>query len=409
MEIKKSFSILFKILCLLGLVYQVLQVSYYYFRFITTSRVAYEIHEIEFYQTMVVCPRTMDVLDRSEENVKKYGIAAQREGFKYPLEVLSTLTTRDMFHLTPKTDKLITDCALRLDSSLSDPWYAKDNCNDLFDVHKSISGERVCFSITPKYITNYSLGHVASYLTFQNIAYMISFKGNLLEKAAMIQLMSYTYPRHEYHAPLYTRIYSKFINNFQGDLSNMGIDLYGQSVAVEKLPPPFDTWCVRQFDRLECYEDCMLRQFVRIDRIPWSSFISEPTDLKIFTYLDVRNVTKKFIAESASDHCQKQCKLKNECNTTLTITSFLYHSSSNLFVDSMIPCGPHIQLTSVPYMTLIDFIVQIGSSFGIWLGVSMLACCPIHLISKKSNHKVVKRVPSIRKRVALHKKLQHCK
>jgi hypothetical protein len=388
MDLKRVLTIAFKVFCVFGLAAQLHEVCDSYFRFLTSSRMTYEVREMEYFQTIVICPRIMDIIDRTD--YQKSGILQDLQLNQIPK--LAGLTLKTIFKLTPKSDQVIQHCALR-DSKLmrmSDPAKEDSQCMELFSVSKSVSGERVCYFITPKYLKNYSVGDVSSYLTYQNIAYLVSFGGGPLERAVLGQFI--TYLRHENDEPLYSRMFSRFVNKFESNLSRTGVDLFGQSVEIERLPPPYDTQCLEGHDRQVCYENCLKEKFIQINRVPWSSFIRKPSHLKIFTYPDMRNITNKTFANAAIFECHSACKLRSECHTTFTVTTLTHHNSNDFYVTSMVPSGPHMHLTSLRYMTIIDFLVQVGSCFGIWLGLSINTLDPTKLMKppEKASPQVIR-------------------
>ena len=63
MNFKRISSVVFSLICLSGFLIQVQQVSELYFRFGTTSKTVFQIREVGYYQTMMYCPRSIDLLN----------------------------------------------------------------------------------------------------------------------------------------------------------------------------------------------------------------------------------------------------------------------------------------------------------------------------------------------------------
>lgn len=66
-ESSKDLLVLFSLICLSGFLLQVQQVSELYFRFVTTSITMFKILEVDHYQTMIYCPRSVDLLNKTNE------------------------------------------------------------------------------------------------------------------------------------------------------------------------------------------------------------------------------------------------------------------------------------------------------------------------------------------------------
>ena len=372
-NVRRVLSTIFFVLCLCGLLYQLQQVSAVFFRFHTTSKIVYDVREVEFYQTIFFCARWTDVIDRRHHS--RYGISPQRPIFIEDIYVeLSALKIKDIFKLTPKPDEFLRGCWIRPKILTKPRDFNRSECNNIFNVFKSISGETICYSIAPKTAGTYSVGDVASYLTHGNMVYVL-LVGSPMDRSVRLHFVV-----HFGHAknkdPLYSRMFESQAANEKGFTSSAFL-VYGQAVEIRRLPPPFDTQCLAGHDRQVCYEKCLEDRYLNINRIPWSAYIHKPSELKLFTYRDYKNKSKTLLAQNSMTECHRLCKIKSECFTEFTITSVQELSSTDVFfVSSMVPNRPHIYLLSVPFMTIVEYMVYIGSCFGTWLGLSIISLNP---------------------------------
>lgn len=150
---------------------------------------------------------------------------------------------------------------------------------------------------------------------------------------------------------------------------------------ITRLPPPHDSMCRERHNRQECYEDCLLKRFISINRVPWSAFITEPLDVYMFTKKDLANRTMVMFAHDSFKRCHRSCKIHRECHTEFTQTKVnpgVAEDKDNItFIASMVPSGPKISVSTLPQVTLIDYIVQVGSCLGVWFGVSITSLNPL--------------------------------
>ena len=167
--LKQVSSLLFILVCLSGLAFQLYQVSNVYFQYRTTTKMTYQLREIVYHQTIVLCPRWFDVIDR--RNHRKYGVLPKNQETVQEEFELSTVTIEDILNLTPDTSTILDQCWYRLDT-VTRPFEGKHSkCYEIFNVTKSITGESVCYSIIPRNRSTYSVGDFSSSINYKHYAY----------------------------------------------------------------------------------------------------------------------------------------------------------------------------------------------------------------------------------------------
>ena len=383
MNFKVISSRCFSLICLLGFVLQVEQISELYFRYQTTSKIELQIRKVEEYQTIMYCPRFVDLLNRT--NYQEYGLRPTLPtSYKDIEQDLSRLTIEDILELTPRETDAIYNCYLTKDitentSTILFLQYQK--CYDYFKVTKSVNGERVCYSFMPKKKRSYSVGDVASSQSYTDIVYQIVLNPSL-SKTILGYFITYLVDPDKKVDPLDSRIYKARVwNTFT--LNQSRCVIYGESIDIHRLAPPYDTQCSLGHKVELCYEECLIENFQTINRIPWSGFHKKKQNIKMLTLLDVRNSTMSARIAFWFNQCHLKCKLKTECQTQFSRTyvqeyqnrNHLYES--NFAIISMVPIGPHISLRTVATLTLVEYIIQIGSCVGVWFGLSIISFNPV--------------------------------
>ena len=367
--LKQVSSLLFILVCLSGLVLQLHQVSNVYFQYRTTTKMTYWLKEVVYHQTIVLCSRWFDVIDR--RNHRKYGLLPKtQETDQYESE-LSTVKIEDVLNLTPDTSTLLEQCWYRTDV-VTRPFEGKHSqCYEIFEVNKSIAGESVCYSVIPRNRSTYSVGDFSSSINYKHYAYLLKI-GSSLNASKLLTLITHS----GLEDPLYSRVFSLEFKDWINGFKNKGYQVYGQGVEVRKLPPPFDTDCLMGHKIQRCYESCLEKKFLTINRVPWSAFIRSPTNLTMLTSVDLDSKTKGHFVRLSMHECNATCRSRNECTSEFTITSIYETAEESLVVVSMVPNAPHISLESLPFIVLVDYLVQVGSCFSTWFGISIISLNP---------------------------------
>ena len=175
--------------------------------------------------------------------------------------------------------------------------------------------------------------------------------------------------------PLDSRLYQIKVQN-KDKLNKSRFAVYGEAIKVHRLPPPYDTKCTPGHDRESCFEECLIAKLEVINRTSWSGFHSEKLDKKMLTALDLYNYSTSKIVVTSFHTCHSSCKLKTECSTHFSRTAVHVYPASTMTIISMVPAGPNLSLYAVPFVTLIEYVVQIGSCFGVWFGLSIMSINP---------------------------------
>ena len=369
---RRILSVVFSLMCFSGFLFQLDQVSEVYFQYKTSSKTDIHVLHEENYHTIVFCPRYIDMLDRSR--YREFGLLPVKPQTNTEFyDELSSLTIKQIFDLTPPTTDVILSCEVRSDN-LSDVIFMNSSeCHQFFQIFKAISGELVCYMFMPRMKTKYSVGNAASSVTHLTSAYHLVLNSSLA-KSTLSFIISHFVDPDNFKDPLHSRMFGIMLNNAKTFVKS-GLNVYDQETNVNRLPDPYDTRCIPEHDRQICHEDCLANKFRLVNRATGSGYHHKPLDLKIMTHKDYENKTLEKIASDGYNECHL-CRVKTECNTKFSKTTVVEQEYNRLLVRSMVPSGAFTSITTVPLLTLIEYIVQVGSSIGVWFGLSVLSFHP---------------------------------
>ena len=262
MNFKRISSVVYSLFCLSGFLIQVQQVSELYFRFGTTSKTVFQIREIGYYQTMMYCPRFLDILDRS--NYKKYGILPEEpKSLQEVLHDLWKLKIKDILDLTPPASEIIAYCYTRHGIVSVPKDMKREECYEFFRVIKSVNGERICYTFMPRNRTSYSASDVASSQTHTNTIYQINVRPSILQTKQAFFIS--TDINNKTEDAFDSRPFQAKAVNLK-TLNESSFSVFGESMEINRLAHPYDTECTPGHDRETCYEESFIKKFKVIDR-----------------------------------------------------------------------------------------------------------------------------------------------
>ena len=339
----------------------------------------YQIRETDYYPSILYCPRFLDLIERYQVKGILPTISRSIDDFH---RQLANLSVREILEVTPPEFETMTSCSVRKGRMSSPVNLNERECLDFFKVTKSVTGERICYTFTPRIMANYSVGVVASYYNYVGILYQIVLKATVSKTYSAFIISSVVDSNNmEEKDPLHSRPFEANADNAK-TFSKSRIFVYGDSIEINRLPPPHDTKCTPGHDQEACYELCLIEKFRAINKLPWSGFHREKLDMKILTPTDLLNEGIARHVEDSFEECHSLCKLKTECFTKFSRTTIQEYPGDCLVMSSMLPSLPHMSIYAIPSLTLVEYIVQVGSSFGMWFGLSIISFDPVKWIQQ---------------------------
>ena len=387
-KMKLSFlDFIFKLLCLIGCVYQVTQISLEYFSFKTTTKTTFQIDSNINDPAIVYCTRYTDIIDRT--NYKKYGIYSQRRyNFTEILSDTTKLTISDIFHLTPNPNETIIECLIRHDE-YDTQKYLQDHCYSLFRVTKYLEGTYVCYQIQTKNVSsNFKCDEAALAYVGLNILYFIRLHPRFLLSNSL-KLISFIPTNQEnpiFNLPSISRRFYSYRLRYGDDepeKSKLNFFLIsGGLYSITRLEKPYDTKCTvnEEYSEFACRRRCKIAVFKRHGYFPSTEYTVSPLPIKHMNTKGYLNKTLLQDTRTRTDICRKICNQKfcNEKFSVTDVSSTQELNSRLLTITSSCSTRPMVIIEYLPRIPLMEFVMYISSSIGIWFGTSVLSINPFN-------------------------------
>ena len=369
--IKNVMNIVTICLCLTGLLFQLSMIADRYFKFQTRSEVQLSIpHEISTPQVSS-CWFLQDIM--------------KGKGFKSKLdyyEKLNEMSIKEIFESTPPTDYILNEkqaCTIRFPHQLAarKPYPNRIECMKMFTIEKYIQRDFICYkfelvAIDPKNklsITEYSLSPQAP-----GLIYRIWMNNSIFRTVDSFTAFTHSKSTSDLHDSMFSR-YLWYKTDLESKVSDLIIDVTYSRVTLKRLESPFDTAC-RNFYPYSSSNSLLYQK------------MNEET-MKVLhrvnTFYPVKNHTLKH--QMVNAHALRNDIFLEEYNEIFKkynvsyLDCFLsyYVSKVSISFGDMVTVGvfwpqdSRIKMEQVPNIELIDFLLYVCSSFGIWIGVSVLS------------------------------------
>lgn len=385
-KIKTMFGSSFKLLCFMGFVYQMTQILREYFEFKTTTKVALELQTELINPSIIFCIRCTDIIDRT--NYQKYGIH-QKASFNTAeyLSDLSKLTISDIFELTPDPSNTMIKCQFR-ENEYNVETYNRSHCYSILNITKYQEGVFICYQFRTRIQdTKFRCDQAAlSYHSFNelytvqlhpqfllsNRIKLISFiPGRISDSLTDLPVISrrfyYTNVRYGTHTP------DTSIINY--------IYVAGDLYSITRLEKPYDTACVDSQEEAlyACSRRCNIATFQKHNLFPPNEFTTVPLPLKhskdVVTSLNTTLIQE---IKAMNEECMKDCN-KYLCEEWYTVTEvvtspFLHFDT--ISIASACSNRPAVVIQHKPKVTLMEVLIYMSSSLGIWFGISFMSINP---------------------------------
>ena len=379
------FSIIFRLLCFLGFVYQVIQISQEFFAYRTTTTVILRLGDKNIDPSIIFCTRCTDILDR--KNYEEYGIYA-KSNFNYTevLSDVSKLTIKDIFDLTPAAEDVVIGCQIRK-NAYDVNSYSQDECYSLFRVTKYVEGMFVCYQFSTTMGDSKFHCDEASRSYFSvNELYGISLKqlfffSNTIKVISFIpkgfnnSILNMPFTSRRFYV-LKLRYNEKHFSASTLNYMYISGDLY----IITRLEKPYDTKCIKNEENADfnCRRRCNINAFKAYNIFPPNEFTVNPLPIKTLNPVTLKNETLIEDVKLRNDRCVAECT-ENLCHDWYTVSNLEtlpLRRSNTLSIVSRCSTRPTVVIQHLPRITFMEFILYISSSLGIWFGVSIISVNP---------------------------------
>ena len=292
----------------------------------------------------------------------------------------SNVTLDQFVSFFPWKKPLIDSCSLRMKQN--DTFITFDSvseCSKQFTIEGYILLGRSCFRI--KRLENHPFVYFELTTSPFNkrVHYYISISRFFSNASSIIPIV------HRGKVPFAESLRASFIYPLPAanEMYRVGIIPF----IYHRMPAPYDTRCVER-QKEECLDDCIKGRFHNRKVIPTFSHISLPNS-------SIGSFVLKDISLENSDYktCTIKCKAAScyEYYTVTTVTDASYASRPLVFALETFT-QPITRVTYEAGFSLRDFIIQVTSVMGVWVGASVS-----HLTSLVRNWKDLLKLPKNKK------------
>lgn len=439
----KSFtfwSLIFHIFCLIGVVYQIVDISKLYFAYTTLTSLSTRTERVEpiSLPTLALCFRYVDVLNW--KTVRELTGQATEGGFVHPqwkgrkiewsrtidpikvLKASSYFTIKEIFELTPPEHKLIAGFAIR---NISNPLVMvsgkKKNASNYFAIDKFVYQDFICYRIRvrdetmappiPRHFHRHTWkgglhsdvevieGSRYRKINARSISeslhsprlFMKVNLGHAFYKANIFFPVVYygTYP---YMSAFYSPRLSHLSDHESITPQHSIYIVTQQEFFFHFLPPPHNDGCNPRVEiRSSCLFRCSNEILKAINRTSFSHVRNDSTlNLKPVSYKDIKDPKMAKVVNDSMVKCEEKCQTFS-CHFSLSRTSvshsILKRLTREFSIEVITPSEPTVDIISTKKMTLIEFLSYVSSCLGIWFGLNISGFNPISWYERRRRKK----------------------
>ena len=156
--------------------------------------------------------------------------------------------------------------------------------------------------------------------------------------------------------------------------------IWGDMYSIKSLPKPYDTNCVKEEEKeyALCHRKCNIAAFERHGYFPSNEYTIRPLQMKHLNQEALRNKTLVGDIKLESEACLKKCSRKG-CSYWYSVTgveSFSYLNNHTIELGSTCSNRPAVDIQFQRKITIMEFVMYVSSSLGIWFGISILSINP---------------------------------
>ena len=383
-------EILMKIFCLLGLGWQVYELSFKYFQYDVTSSVKVQFSDHMDYPVVSICVLMfdllkMDVLEKMHpenyDSLRKLenAIMTRDQKLKFLNQLMSTSHVDSLFRMTSSSREVFSSCRILNSSYL----VQRSKCSNFFNITESISREYKCFTFRPKdsFRLVYDTNRVLRSLRWGYIMGIYIDKAYWITNDSSDPLMeSARVSMHDFDEE--STVGTEYFLNCNPIKAIFRFSLI-QSTS-QLLPKPFTTDCRDyQADGLvsqaECFNQCFKRVTIKdFGQYPYGPAVIQEKNVRIYKKMMTSEQLKKEPSLygkvlNQSIICDGICS-KNDCILRNMVPILLMKSIAypyNVFHFFM-SRSREISTGYQEEVNLYTFVTSIGSVLGFWIGFAMI-------------------------------------
>ena len=376
----ESAPLLYQVICLVGLFWQLFQICSQYFKYEVNIRTSVFKLKISEDLSMGMCIPIEFAIDYNKLNTELQSnwtaMEFQRKGR------FQNLTSYQIYNYTYNADNLV--YAIIYHDKL---WFAdstKKNLSSFMQLEKYYFEWKMCYLYSVRFFKPLSVNQLNGGLI------VALFFGKEIRETYAIRLFIAEKDRISFRETIEARV-------LQLDDSSMKLDNFETShytIREQLLPLPYETGCfsyseLNMTNSIECIKRCVVQTFFqKWGTIPREYFV--PNEVIDYKLIKVSNYTEhRAELNNIELFCQSSCP-NTSCEDTQIVTIYEkeshYNYSGNISIrwERKTPSIPSIIISCRPTSILIELIVYIMSSVSTWTGLSVMAINPLLLLRSLS-------------------------
>jgi hypothetical protein len=370
---KKIILNIFKIICLIGCLFQIYQISAIYLSYETTTLVRYENEPKISLPAITVCSDKQNFLKFDYiRKINRNSTKLNENQLIRILRKLNKLTIKEQFKVLLSAEEIseIIGCYVLRNKPINNTYLGTyHECKNLSPIKISISFDKYCFTLfsqlreesDDRFLIDFD---ISTRLGFVNL---ISFDYNFEN----LDFVYYLHSRTESIIDEF-RPYPVYVESRPFGMSLV----YFHKTRVELLPKPFATSCfdyktIGYHSRYDCIFKCKADIIIR-NYSHWSgySFTDKQEIDLFFKFNNIYEIDKKL-----SENCRKFCGESNDCLTDVFESYQLnvpIAKSAEVFEIRVSPSTkPNLLLKHFPKIQMQEYICYIASIISLWFGFSI--------------------------------------
>lgn len=371
------YSLVLSILVLSGFGYQVFNVLESYFKYQTLTKIRFGINPIIKAPNVSFCT-WIELVTNTSLTYKPLFRSTYDETFTRRDKYLN-FTLKETMDRTFPVDKTLLGCRFRQpnDHSGTLQFFNSTQCRKKIKITKFYSDTQICYKFDAVDLMSTRQIPFKSYPNDPGIFYSLIFSPEFA-KISVVEI-SIFYSK----LPLISRKFSIF------HIANREKSLYLLSMHAQRaksLPPPYDTRCNPLIGSARCFQECTIgRSLKRLNRLPFTEVINEPSNHYIITYSDLKNPKTSNTWFTIEKECEYECTRRNcRFDQMKSYISPQYRSQFDLEFAIDSHRFPDSHSKAVAKITLYDVYFQIFCCSSFWLNIALVYLNPSHLVDSKS-------------------------
>ena len=376
-----SATVVWAIACLLGFIWQVVEVSKIYFKYDVVTQVQTEVSNVIEVPALHVCYSYVDILDYDRLNHElKTNWSSKAYDSNYKHKLRHSLTVRQILQFTPSESDAFTNCMVRKPQSYASDGMFISDCRQMFTITKFVFLEFICYKYQYSMVNgiNFSMHQVANTPDSPGLIFWFS-PGKQFERMIFTKFMatkSDTFPYKEMSI-------SPAVYKASENISILGLySVTTFTLTKNRLAPPFTTNCfnystIDRKSKVACHQECVKNlTLIHLKKIPFSSIEFKAVDDRILSYIDVMNQTVAKLLFESYEKCGNKCK-RYDCNEITTFSRIQFRRGPHFGQEILSPIEPSVIVIFKEVLQTAEYMTYVLSCFGTWFGLSVISLNPV--------------------------------